>query len=455
MVDDRFCVMKLVLTVIVFLCSISVGLAQAPTYTQDIAPIMYKNCLPCHRTGGTAPFPLETFKQVKQKGNFIKYVTEIDYMPPWKANPHYRSFANEKYLTAEEKEKIKKWVEGGTPEGPKDKLPSMPQFPDGSQLLGKPDMVLQMKKPYVVQGNNQEQYICYKIPYELPNDTFACGIEFIAGNRKLVHHASYQVLAVPDDVDIFSGPDYFVYGDSSFVDDAHDYGYFNLINQYGEGPVEVFHSGYLPGTSPQVFNDGIGFRLPKRGILMIRNLHYAPSPVEQTDQSKIHIYFSKKPVDRAIGFAAFKPTNPNPAADWVIPADSIKQFYINVKLHDDISLLAINPHMHKLGKYFKVYCVTPEGDTIKLVEIPDWDFNWQEFYRFKNIVKLPKGSVLRAEALFDNTAANDQNPYSPPRNVYFERGMDDKDEMMRLVMLYLPYKEGDEAIVLEKQLSER
>eukprot|EP01035_Chromulina_nebulosa_P010320 gene10320-13874_t len=77
---------------------------------------MYKNCLPCHRAGGTAPFPLETFKQVKQKGNFIKYVTEIDYMPPWKANPHYRSFANEKYLTAEEKEKIKKWVEAGAPE---------------------------------------------------------------------------------------------------------------------------------------------------------------------------------------------------------------------------------------------------------------------------------------------------------------------------------------------------
>jgi hypothetical protein len=106
--------------------------------------------------------------------------------------------------------------------------------------------------------------------------------------------------------------------------------------------------------------------------------------------------------------------------------------------------------MHKLGKYFKVYCVTPAADTIKLVEIPDWDFNWQEFYRFKSIVKLPKGSVLRAEALFDNTAANNQNPHNPPRDVFFERGMDDKDEMMRLVMLYLPYKEGDELVVLEK-----
>lgn len=419
------------------------------TYTEHIAPIIYKSCLPCHRAGGTAPFPLETYKQVKQKGKFISYVTAIGYMPPWKANPHYRSFANEQYLTSEEKEKIKQWVESGAKEGPGDKLPPKPQFASGSQVLGKPDMVLEMKEPFTVKGNNQEVFICYKIPYELPNDTFAYGIEFIPGNRKLVHHASYQVLAVPDGVDIFSGPDYFIFGDSSFVDDAHDYGYFNLIDQYGRAPVEVFHSGYLPGTSPQIFSQGIGFKLPKRGILMIRNLHYAPTPIEQNDKSKINIYFSKKPVDRTIGFVAFKPTNPNLGTDWVIPADSVKQFHINIKLHDDISLLAINPHMHKLGKYFKVYCVTPANDTIPLVEIPDWDFNWQEFYRFKNIVKLPKGSVLRADAVFDNTAANTQNPYSPPRDVFFERGMDDKDEMMRLVMLYLPYKEGDENISLE------
>lgn len=425
------------------------GITQTPTYTEHIAPIIYKNCLPCHRDGGTAPFPLETYKQIKRKAKFIEYVTSINYMPPWKANPHYRSFANEKYLTQKEKNLIKNWVNTGLKKGDDSKLPDKPQFPSGSQILGKPDLVLEMKEPFTVKGNNEETYICYKIPYELPNDTFACGIEYIPGNRKLVHHASYQILAVPSGVDMYNSPDYFIYGDSSYIDDEHDYGFFNLINEKGEMPYEVFHSGYLPGTSPQIFNHGIGFRLPKKGILMIRNLHYAPSPVEQSDKSKVHIYFSKKPVNRTIGFAAFKPVNPNPNKEWIIEADSVKNFHINVKIHDDISLLAINPHMHKLGKYFKVFCVKPNNDTIPLVEIPEWDFNWQEFYRFNKIVKLPKGSVLRAEAIFDNTENNSANPNIPPKNVFFERGMDDKDEMMRLVMLYLPYKKGDEEMSLE------
>lgn len=425
--------------------------SQTPTYTEDIAPLVYKNCLPCHRTGGTAPFPLETYKQVKQKREFIEYVTQTGYMPPLKSNPAYRSFANEKYLSAEEKEKIKKWIESGAKEGPKEKLPPMPQFPTGSQLMGKPDMVLEMKEPFVVQGNNKEVYICYKIPYELPNDTFAYGIEYVPGNRKLVHHASYQVLDVPPDVNHFAGPDYFIYGDSSYVNDLKDYTYFNLIDSQGYGPVETFHSGYLPGTSPQLFANGIGFLMPKKGILMIRNLHYSPTPVKQSDKSKIHIYFNKKPVERPIQFIAFQPTNPNPGKPWVIPADTVVQFHINVKLQHDISLLAINPHMHRLGKYFKVYCVTLEGDTIPLVEIPKWDFDWQEFYRFKKIVKLPKGSVLRAEAIYDNTTNNTDNPSNPIKDAFFERGMDDKDEMMRLVMLYLPYQAGDEEIELENE----
>lgn len=444
--------MRYIVLLLISVCvNFAFGQTEAVTYTEHIAPIVYKNCLPCHRTGGTAPFALETYKQVKQKGKFIQYVTETGYMPPWKANPHYRSFANEKYLTEKEKELIKQWVKSGAKEGAKEKLPAKPQFPNGSQILGKPDLVLEMKEPFTVKGNNQETYICYKIPYELPNDTFACGIEFIAGNRTLVHHASYQVLAVPDGVDIYNSPDYFIFGDSSFINDEHDYSYFNLVDSDGNMPYEVFHSGYLPGTSPQIFNHGIGFKLPKRGILMIRNLHYAPSPIEQSDKSKINIYFSKKPVDRSIGFVAFKPTNPNPQQDWKIPADSIKNFHINIKIHDDISLLAINPHMHKLGKYFKVYCIPPVGDTIPLVEITDWDFNWQEFYRFDSIVKLPKGSVLRADAVYDNTANNFANPHSPPKDVFFERGMDDKDEMMRLVMLYLPYREGDEQISLKNE----
>lgn len=105
--------------------------------------------------------------------------------------------------------------------------------------------------------------------------------------------------------------------------------------------------------------------------------------------------------------------------------------------------------MHMLGKSFKAYAITPKGDTIRLVNIPQWDFNWQEFYRFKKIIKIPSGSVLHADAIYDNSAGNPNNPHHPPRDIKFEWGMNDDSEMMRLVLLYLPYQEKDETISLE------
>jgi hypothetical protein len=123
--------------------------------------------------------------------------------------------------------------------------------------------------------------------------------------------------------------------------------------------------------------------------------------------------------------------------------------FVKVKFHNDASLISINPHMHLLGKYFISYAVTPDQDTIPLIEVKDWDFNWQDFYRFKHLVKIPAGSIVYAKGIFDNTAKNLHNPFQPPQDVYFERGMDDTDEMLRMVILYLPYQEGDEDLPLE------
>jgi hypothetical protein len=190
--------------------------------------------------------------------------------------------------------------------------------------------------------------------------------------------------------------------------------------------------------------------LPKKGVLLIRNFHYSPTPIPQKDLSKFYVFFAAKAPERNIGFAAFKPKNPAPNGKWYIKAnDSNFVAHINVKFHNDVSLLNINPHMHRLGKYFIAYAVTPTNDTIRLIEIQQWDFNWQEFYRFKNMVKIPAGSVLHAEAIYDNSARNPENPYNPPQDVLFEWGMNDDSEMMRLVLLYLAYQNGDENIKLD------
>lgn len=429
-----------------FLVFIKGSLKCQTTYTKDIYSLISKNCLPCHRTDGYAPFGLEKYEDIKKRSQFIKHVVLNKVMPPWNANAHYRDFANNRSLSNLEIKQIVNWVDSGCTKGGEKRKQSI-AYTSGSQLAVKPNLVLRMKSPFKIPASNQNIYICYKIPYEIKADTFANAIEFIAGNKSVVHHASFQVLEVASDVDIYSGPQYFQYDADTLnrVNDEHDYRYFNLIGKNGRMPVETYHGGWLPGATAQIYKNGIGIRIPKRGVLLIRNFHYSPSPLDTSDLSGFNIFYTNKKVTRTLGFASFKPNNPNEDGKWFIKAnDSNFVAHINVKFHNDVSLININPHMHRLGKYFKAFVTTPTKDTIPLIEIPDWNFNWQEFYRFKKMIKIPKGSVLHADAIYDNSTNNPDNPYAPPKDIMFEWGMNEDSEMMRLVLLYLPYQSGDE-----------
>lgn len=370
-------------------------------------------------------------------------------MPPWHADPYYRSFADERLMSKEEIQTIKNWVDSGMPKGKKKDLPELPKFTTGSQVLGRhPDLSLKMTEPFLIKGDNKEYYICYKIPYEIERDTFVDIIEFIPGNKKVVHHSSYQILAVEDEIDVFTKPYYYVYQDSDRVNDEHEYNYFELVSEEGIYPKETYHSGWLPGVSPQEYPEGMGFVLPKKGVILIRTLHYSPTPIDEYDQSYFNIFFAEKPIERTIQFAAFKPQNVK--SGFFIPADSIYTHSFFVRIGSNVSVLNINPHMHKLGKSFRSFAIVPEGDTIPLVDIPNWDFNWQDFYRFKSVLKIPKGSILHVIATYDNTSENSENPFFPPQNIFFESGsMENTEEMMRLSFLYLPYQLGDEKISLQ------
>jgi hypothetical protein len=119
-------------------------------------------------------------------------------------------------------------------------------------------------------------------------------------------------------------------------------------------------------------------------------------------------------------------------------------------IQNDVSLVTINPHMHLLGKSFLAYALTREGDTIPIVRIKNWDFRWQYFYTFEKMLHIPAGSIIVAEGVFDNTASNPNNPFSPPREISGLKGsMRTTDEMFQLILTFLPYMKGDENIRLD------
>src|SRR5688500_16859586 len=115
--------------------------AQTPTFSQDIAPIIYAKCTPCHRPGEVGPMPFTSYNQVAASAGMIKYVTGIRYMPPWKPDPNFRHFLDENVLTNQQIQQIQLWADNGVPEGNPALTPPVPTFPTGSQL-GTPDLVV-------------------------------------------------------------------------------------------------------------------------------------------------------------------------------------------------------------------------------------------------------------------------------------------------------------------------
>ncbi len=422
-----------------------------PTFSENIAPIIYKNCTPCHRPGSAAPFDLITYKDVKKHAKTILLTVESRLMPPWPADISYSHFRDEKVQTDTEIQLIKHWVEDDSPEGDPSKTLSPPTFPDHSNF-GKPDLILTMKEPYKITGNNKDNFVMMKLPYELPADTFIKAIEIVPGNTKVVHHINAHLVQYNEGAkkDLTKG-ERFV--DTEVNDKLQSFQKLDLQNDDGSYPLLTPSvTNYLPGVETAFYPNGIGgYRVKKKGILLLDNIHYGPSPVDTTDNTSFNIFFSATPPLRPthefiLGTSGISPVEPL----LVIQPNTVQTFKTHYTVPEDLSLLTINPHMHLLGKFFLAYAIKPDGDTIRLVRINRWDFRWQYFYTFKNIVKLPKGTTIYVEGVYDNTENNPLNPFHPPKVVAERNGsMRTTDEMFQLIVTYMSYREGDENVSLE------
>lgn len=436
---------KLFLIVILFVLSTEL-FAQQITYYNNIEPIITTNCAPCHRPNEAAPFSLLTYNDVAKRASFIKEVVSKRYMPPWRANNKYVHFANDRSLAQKDIDMIVKWVDSKAHEGTPVKKSAAAKEPvAGTMYNRKPDMILQMADSFMVKGDGGERFIIFKIPFELKDSANVEAIEFFSNNKKLVHHVNYAIHPVLDTtIDI--------YNTNAVLNLSEDDR--KKFDQYQPYRKSItYYGGWVPGASYEAYPKDFGWVLPKRGVILL-TVHYAPAAKDEESICGVNLFFKATPVKRPVKVISFgsggigeKEIYPSP---FYIKPNEVKTFRLNLSNPgEDFSIMYVWPHMHYIGKAFTAYLTNPKGDTTRLVHIPDWDFRWQEIYKFRKLVRVPKGSVIHIEGTYDNRASNPANPSNPPQTVWSFGDMQSTNEMMTLMMVFLPYKPGDENISLE------
>jgi hypothetical protein len=407
----------------------SAALAQQyqPTWAADVACILYTHCTSCHHTGGIAPFPLLTYQDANVVSSGLVSAIASGRMPPWPPDRDYHHLAFERFLTDQEKDILTAWVDGGRPMGDPGIAPSAPVYINEDEI---PDADLTLTIPaYTVSTTATDMYRAFAIPTGLTEDVYVTDIEVVPGNTAAVHHVQvfHDGSGIPATLDAQDpGPGY-----TSF---------------WGTGSDQAqFISGWVPGQSARHYPPGMGFLLPAGADVVIQ-IHYPVSANGQVDQTKVNIKYTTEPLRQLYISPVLNHEGLN-EGPLVIPPDQLTEFTADLPIGVDLTMLEVCAHMHLLGKSIKAWATAPNGDTVPFINIPDWDFNWQGFYSFRQPIRIPEGSVLHSRSVFDNTTSNLSNPNNPPQTV--NAGLSTFDEMMLVYFTYTPYQAGDELIVID------
>ena len=341
------------------------------TYSKQIARLIQARCVECHCEGQIAPFAMTEYEEVAGWGEMIAEVVREQRMPPWHANPAYGKFANANLLSVKEKQLIYTWVESGCPEGDAADLPEPKKFNSG-WFLQEVDRVVYLERDEHVKAEGVESYRHIEVDPGITEDTWVKVAECMPDNRAVVHHIIVYV---------------------------------KPPGSSGRGRDRIFLAGFAPGTRPLVAPDGWAKRIPA-GSKFIFEMHYTPIGTPQTDRSGIRLLFmDEKDVAHQLA------TRPAMETRFTIqPHDPDCEVKASHTFRRDTTVLSLFPHMHMRGKSFRYELTYPDKSTETLLDVPRYDFNWQNSYVFEEPRLIPKGTVLNCTAVFDNSDENLHNP---------------------------------------------
>jgi hypothetical protein len=424
--------MKLILKLGAILAAGTICASAATVTFNDVAPIVYSKCAGCHRTGESAPFPLTNYKEVAKRGALIAAVTQSRIMPPWHAAPAAVTYRDERRLTDAQLALLQSWIKAGMPEGDPSKAPALPTFPSGWQL-GEPDLIVTFPHGYKIPASGPDIYRDFVIPVGLAEDKWIRAIEVRPSAPKAIHHMLY-------------------YADASGTMRQRDNseslpGFSGLALPRGTLSLGT----WAAGTQPHFLPEGVARPFPKGSDLILQE-HFHPTGKEEVEKTVVGLYFAKEAPERRM-LSVQLPIDFGLFAGVRIPANE-KSYSVHdsFTLPIDVDAFAASAHAHYLGKSMKLTATLPSGETKVLLNIPAWDFAWQDGYVFSDMTPLPKGTRLDGEVSWDNSASNPHNPSNPP--VLVTWGEQSRDEMGSVTLDMVPHQQAERK-VLTDALTER
>jgi len=365
------------------------GAADTPTFSRDVAPILFEKCVQCHRPNQAAPMSLLSYREARPWARGMARAVENGDMPPWSAESEHVAFRNDLSLSANQIATITGWAAGGAPEGNPADLPPAPTFREG-WTLGEPDYVLTLDR-VDVPAEGPDLFPKQRIALELDQERWVQAIEFLPGDRRATHHfqATYTTPRRESGGPIGSG---------------------ERVGE-GAGGSGVFGI-WTAGMPPYVFPEGTG-RVLGPGTTITMDSHYHPFGEATSDTTRIGIYFGEGELEREVATVSVANTGIRipPGADH----HAEEGFF---QPDDDMQILAFSPHMHVRGKAMTYRIVHADGTSETLLDVPKYDYNWQWLYYPTEPIDLPASSRIEVTAVWDNSDGNPANP-DPTREIIY------------------------------------